>query len=268
MAHYQTGCPDCNGFFFVDDYHSGDTICKNCGLVVSERMIMDDISYYPAFDGEGPSFEHNESLAHSDKYNNPKIKSMLKRCISVLGFCESVEDVARDIFLDVCSKQIFRGHPLKAIMAASIYISCLLRERNGLRRDAREIYNSLKIDRLVFFKGLKTIYKIRNDLYVKISSVQENDTLYRQIATIDDIPNDLYMAIKTKVMVYDDLRKKKGLLMGSPPVIVNAVLIFVACESQGLKMNKTKYLQYGWVSRATLDKHARAISGIVADANC
>ena len=49
------------------------------------------------------------------------------------------------------------------------------------------------------------------------------------------------------------------IMMGSPPQVVNIVLVFVACAALAITVPKAGYLEEVKVSRATLDKYVKLL---------
>jgi hypothetical protein len=98
----------------------------------------------------------------------------------------------------------------------------------------------------------------------KMKTISEKDSIIRQIAQVEDIPMDKVQSVMKQVRILDAKRKKKCLMLGSPPLIVNAILIYVAAiKIHEIKINKTRYVEIGWVSRATLDKYVKVVMKIL-----
>ena len=89
--------------------------------------------------------------------------------------------------------------------------------------------------------------------------VTEEDTLIRQIQMIPNLDHKHTYKIARMVKELDRLRIAQRLLVATPPTIVNAVLIFVASEKIEISLDKNSFVSLGWLSRATLDKHAKVI---------
>jgi len=249
MSHFHTGCPDCGGFSFVDVHHEGDTVCTNCGLVVQERNIEDSIFYNQhSFD------DHEELTSHEPKTRNFESDKKLRMFVNTLFLPDIVEKNANDLFQKIRALHAFRGQPLQAIMACTIYMSCNLLQ---MSRDAKEIYEPLGINLHVFHKALKNIYELLPEVNMQMKRIQEDDIIVRQVQQL--VPNEKKWTVIRLVKHLDGKRKDKSILMGSPPSVVNAILIFIACEKLKININKTEYLLQARVSRATLDKHTRTI---------
>lgn len=253
MAYYNTGCGDCGGFRFVTNSHDGDVTCTGCGLVQEQRLLMDD------------GF-HNQSVMDetSGQVALPAISNIdhrLGEYIASFGVSNvsSFLTVAKDVYTRVKDKYAFRGLRLNAIMACCVYISFKLVNTNRIARDASEVCKRLGVDNKVFAKAMKDVIELCPMLEAKMKRVKEDDSVIRQLQEVIEVDANQVHKLAALVGVLDEIRSKNNIMMGTSPMIVNAILIFVAAANMGIKINKTCYLTHGWVSRATLDKHVHTI---------
>lgn len=231
-------CPDCGGSDFVTHYAEGDVICRRCGLVVQDHITIDDGSWV----GE-PIYPPARPPA-----------TELKAALVQMGL-DHLYVEARTVLSHVASKYAFRGERHRVCEACCVYIATR-RSRHG--RDANEICTSLGVSAAAFQKALKTIYSLCPELS-QSKILTEEDTLVRQIQSIPSLDHKHTHKVARLVKELDRIRTSQRLLIATPPMIVNAVLIFVAAERLGLGLDKQAFVSLGWLSRATLDKHVKLI---------
>lgn len=241
-------CYQCGSTNIIEDYREGDTICRGCGLVLSERNVQDTSHYNPCF------YEDHEEYIEPLNYNK-SIANTFEKCMIHLNFPESILKEASVLYAKLKEHGgNFRGENLKGVIAATIYIAC--HQQNGGVRHAKEIYESLGVDVTTFNKSLRRIYDVMPSIQEKISTIKEENTLVRQIRqSLPNLPDKQVYKIYHRVLALDIQRKQKKILMGSSPYIVNGVLIYVMCERERIHISKSEYLETAKISRATLDKH-------------
>jgi transcription initiation factor TFIIIB Brf1 subunit/transcription initiation factor TFIIB len=251
-------CRDCGSDDFVENYAEGDTICKGCGLVASERNSYDLVSYnkYTYDDYEPLPRHYQESTT---KLISKDMEEKLKACVIHLNLPDTIEQEAKTLLEEIKYYHTFKGYRSNSVVACAIYLSCNKFGQTGAR-DSKEVYESVGIDSTTFHATLRDIYEIKPDLN-KIHNIQNTDTLRRQIRqSLEEVQdNDKVYELARTCAKLEEERRRKKLLMGSPPFVVNAVLIFVAAEALNIKINKNVYVQKSGVSRATLDKHVATI---------
>lgn len=172
----------------------------------------------------------------------------------------NIERSASVIFQEVVSIQKFRGEPLLAMMGSSLYVAFNLQ---GFSRDAKELCTPLGIDYHVFTRTLKVMYEILPDIARRMSIISQDDSVLRQVQSITDIPLTRTWEVIKEVRVLESVRKAHKILLGSPPAIINAILIYKACTNLGMSLNKCKYVDDAQISRATLEKHLKHLHTLV-----
>jgi transcription initiation factor TFIIIB Brf1 subunit/transcription initiation factor TFIIB len=242
-------CYECGSGDIIEDYREGDTICRRCGLVLSERNIQDTSYYNPTF------YEDHEEYIETVSYNKTTIDNTFDKCIIHLNFPDTIKEEASKLFAKLNERGgNFRGDNLKGIIASLIYIAC--HQKKGGIRHAKEIYESLGIGVSIFNKSLRTIYKIIPEIQEKLLIIKEENTLTRQIRNnFTEMSNEQIYSIYHKVLELDIHRKQRKVLIGSSPFIVNSILIFIASEMENMNLCRGDYVKRANISRATLDKH-------------
>lgn len=264
MAYYKNGCMDCGGFSFVTNYSEGDVTCTECGLVQEASMLMDDVYYNFTHKDK----EYASTLRYADTTSKPMkqtLEDLLSNYVAAFGLDSSAEvyRVAKDIFNEVKDKYCFKGWRIQIALACCLYIAFKLANRSRVARDAAEICARLGIESVVFSKIMKEVLRLLPKVEASLKQVTENDSIVRQIQLVKEIPLDRIHKLASVVQELDVLRLKHDLMMGTSPMITNAVLIFLGAKKLGVRLKKTIFLSYGWVSRATIDKHLKSMMRII-----
>jgi transcription initiation factor TFIIIB Brf1 subunit/transcription initiation factor TFIIB len=266
MAYYKNGCNDCGGFSFVTNYSEGDVTCIECGLVQEESMLMDD-AYYN-FTQNNKEYICTMKPLETTKLSKPMkqtLEDLLSTYLAAFGLDESAEvyKVAKDIFQQVKDKYCFKGSRIHTVVACCVYIAFKLANRSRVARDAAEICAKLGIESSLFAKIMKEVLRLLPKTEASLKQVTENDSIVRQIQIMKEIPLEKVHKLASVVQELDSLRLKHHLMMGTSPMITNAVLIFIAARQLRIPLKKPAFLSYGWVSRATVDKHLKCMMKIM-----
>lgn len=245
MIYQIKSCQDCTSIDFVTNYREGDVTCRNCGLIQQERILVDEIFYNQT------SYEENNIL-HSEN-DNITIHQLIG---DLLVIPQIIEEESSKLLKSILIKYRFKGQPLKAAVACCIYISFNNQGSSIFQRDAKEIYKPLQIEPHVFNKTLRQIYKII-PIVKKANVLQSNNSLMRQIQSCSGITKSKRWDIAKEVRRLESYKTTNHLLLGSPPSVVNIIVIFVACVKMNIQIDKTSYIEEMKISRATLDKHIK-----------
>ena len=257
MAYLKYGCADCGEYAFVTNCREGDVTCTSCGLVQEECMLMEDIYYNQNQDVAMLS----DTKTESNVTLPTTIERLFDTSILAFGLDETSEilQASKDMFRDVKEQYMFKGARATAVVACCVYIAFKLANRKRVARDASEVCKQLGIETSLFAKCMKDVVSLLPKIGAKLQQVTEDDSIIRQIQMVQQIPHEMIYKLTTVVRHLDQKRIERNLMMGTAPMITNAVLIFVGAKRLDIKLKKTQFLTYGWVSRATLDKHMKDI---------
>lgn len=256
MAYLKYGCGDCGEYTFATNCREGDVTCTSCGLVQEESMLMDDFYY---------NQNQDVAMLNDTKATLPTtIERLFDTSILAFGLDETSEvlQASKDMFRDVKEQYMFKNARATAVVACCVYLAFKLANRKRVARDASEVCKQLGIDTCLFAKCMKDVLSFLPKIVAKLQQVTENDSIIRQIQVVQEVPQEMIHKLMTVVQHLDQKRIERNLMMGTAPMITNAVLIFVGANRLGIKLKKTQFLTYGWVSRATLDKHMKDIAKI------
>jgi transcription initiation factor TFIIIB Brf1 subunit/transcription initiation factor TFIIB len=197
---------------------------------------------------------------HQHDYEPLNNKNMdLLACCNHLNLPESIEKEACTLLLQIKDRRSFRGTPNKAVIACCVYITCIKQGCSGVARSASEIYGALGLDGHAFSRALKIIYDMFPEVTQSCMPVRENDSIIRQLRRLD-LPNECVWKVARVVRKYDEERIHQSLMLGSPPLVINAVLIYIAMEDLSINtVKKAEYVKIMCISRATLDKYTKLL---------
>jgi transcription initiation factor TFIIIB Brf1 subunit/transcription initiation factor TFIIB len=237
---FNTGCRQCGGYKIVENHRAGDVTCTDCGLVLMDRFVVDEL--------------------HQHDYEPLNNKNMdLLACCNHLNLPESIEKEACSLLLQIKDRRSFRGTSYKAVIACCVYITCIKQGCSGVARSAPEIYDAFGLDGHAFNKALKIIYDMFPNISHSCMPVTENDSIIRQLRRLD-LPNECVWKLARLVRKYDDERAHQSLMLGSPPLVINAVLIYMAMEDLSMNtVKKAEYVKVMCISRASLDKYIKLL---------
>ena len=254
MSYQLNGCPDCKGFAFVEKKREGDTVCIECGLVLQERNIEDNTFYNPNF------YEDHEEVFQEEQ-RNYDAENKMKQFAIYLQLPDSITNDSIHLFRKIREIQHFRGNVLNAVLACSLYIVCNTTQLRGFTRNSKEVYDRLGIKMQTFHTTLRSIYDMLPHLNNQMKVVKQTHSLMRQIRL--SVPEEKWKVVVKMVEELDERRISLKALLGSPPSVVNAVLIYVACEKLKIPIDKLLYIEQMKISRPTLDKHSRLIHSLM-----
>ena len=254
-------CSHCNSINLVFDTQHGDTVCTECGTVVSERAIVDDYEHNKAWCSDTHAkdiFRYYDDIPRKEN----TIPEDLETFIRVFEFQGTF--LANDITTlseKVRKHFVFKGNMLRASYACIIYIACKNTNQERIVRAAEEIYTRIGVDPKHFYKVMKIITTVVSDQGNK-RNMQTRDSILRQIQNVLSIPESMFFVVLNRVYELDALRKRHGYLEGSSPIMINAILIFMACKERKIKITKD-IAKLKWVSAPTLKKHTDQIKALV-----
>ena len=167
----------CSHVYTVNDIHSGDMICVNCGLILMERLI---------FENECPDAYSKTSIETHDLYDDTLISNEIKgnknrtkmfdrintQAMSVfttdaivskwLGdylLPRDVNETVKSILSDIVNTGDYNhiaGTNRRGVLSACIYMASLLHEHTCSKI---ELYTLLNIKSVHFYYGRRFLYE-------------------------------------------------------------------------------------------------------------
>lgn len=245
-------CPSCGSHNIVDD-RMGDRTCTGCGLVLEERLIMDDIEYNWSW-----CHDSHAALPGSWSHEAPPVLDVMLARLQLDS--TAVATSAFAIYNQMKEHHQFRGSMLNAVFAACIYMGCLTNNQGRVPRAAHEIYEMFCIDSKQFYKAFKEIQSIVPRITTE-NRFTEDDGMIRQLEQLASVPINGLHDIARRMTFYNSKRKDMKYMLATPPTTINAVLIALACEDLGIPLNRNEMIKRKWTSEVTLKKHVKMIRG-------
>ena len=249
--NYKVVCPDCRSPHpnLVEDFASGDLICRDCGCVVGDRIIDtrsewrtfsnesggDDPSRVggpanPLLDGDQLDTLIGKKDGTSKDLSKLQSRSALKasdknllsafQTISIMseriGLPKIIADRAKQIFKKVDNEKVLKGKSQEGIIAACIYIAC---RQEKVPRTFREISALTLLPK----KEIGRCYKaVAPFLESGIEAVSTEDFLSRYCSYLD-------LGIEVQKAAASVIRKatELGILAGKSPISIAAAGIYM-----------------------------------------
>ncbi|XP_064649387.1 transcription initiation factor IIB-like [Lineus longissimus] len=251
----QVGCRNHPDAHMIEDYHAGDMVCSECGLVVGDRVIDvgsewrtfsndknskdmcrvgasenpllggGDLSTMIQFDkGTAPdafgnNFKNRRTLSSSDRTLLGAIKE-INTMGDRLNLPRMIPDRANTLFKQVHESKSLKGRSNEAIAAACLYIAC---RQEGVPRTFKEICAVSKISKKDIGRVFKLILKT---LETSVELITTGDFMSRFCSNLN-LPQSVQKAathIARKAMDLD-------LVSGRSPISVAAAAIYMASQA-------------------------------------
>eukprot|EP01112_Ceratiomyxa_fruticulosa_P023311 TRINITY_DN884_c0_g3_i2.p1 TRINITY_DN884_c0_g3~~TRINITY_DN884_c0_g3_i2.p1 ORF type:complete len:324 (+),score=60.05 TRINITY_DN884_c0_g3_i2:139-1110(+) len=278
-------CPECGeGSDVVEDYSSGDTVCRGCGFVVGERMV-DEHSEWRTFSnsddgggvdpnrvggpsnpllqdgglstmisrGEGGSSSAKKlGIAQNKVSFDAADRSLTFSFREIASFAEqnslpqSVADLACEIFKHAGDIEKLRGRNKSGVVAASLYIACRL---NSVPRSFKEICALTQVPMKKIARSFKHIME-----YLKDKNIIENLDTITATAFMNRFCNQL--ALPTKVMtaaaILCNEAMRLGLVAGKSPISIAAAGIYMVSQLNGTVRTQKTIADVTGITEATV----------------
>ncbi|KAF7302103.1 Cyclin-like protein [Mycena indigotica] len=190
-------CPECRdpNPEIAEEFGSGDLVCRNCGLVLGDR-IVDTRSEWRTFandEGDDPSrvgaasdplLEGREQLdtivsfrdggsglarelqrAASRAQSSRSERNLLTAFRDISNWCDqfslpkTISDIAKQLYKRSDEEKLLRGKPLDAVIAACIFIAC---RQAHVPRTFREICNLTHVSKKLLGQCYKALEQAFN----------------------------------------------------------------------------------------------------------
>jgi hypothetical protein len=282
------------------DTHTHSTYRENDTLLNVEIPDIFDISFSKGMHGAEPKNGTTGAATNRDDMcppsKKPKTTAAASRRTAMLE-----EGLVRlhlsDSHIAIVAKTLWAQNSMRKdiwssqeAVACCIYKACLASKQERVPRAAKEICSMLGVDPKKFVKvwkvwgveGASTSSSAAPSAALPplpptksaiahastdINNTQARDCIIRQLQQLSEVPDSLVYPMAQRVSELDEIRIKNRVMVASPPLIVNAVLICVAMGEQGVCSDvvmKKKMIQLGWASITTLKKYTKIMCDIVA----
>ncbi len=274
LSNLSHSCPECNGKVILL-HERGETVCGQCGLVLSERNVDISHSGKRAFTkAEKESRERTGSpisillpdmglstIIDKNNIKSPDLKraakwnsrmtwdkrnmliatTELKRIGSNLNLPTHVKKTAIRLYIEAFKKKLLRGRSINGMVAACLYFAC--RERK-IPRTLQEILDQTSISA----KNVRRCYRtIIRELNLKVPSTDPISLIPRFIAELDldaDAENTTVKILQTFTSKFSTSGKDpKGLCAGA---------LYLVCRKKDKKISQKEIANLVGVTEVTL----------------
>ncbi|XP_070532540.1 transcription initiation factor IIB-like isoform X2 [Ptychodera flava] len=278
-------CPAHPGAHLVEDYHAGDMICSECGLVVGDRVI-DVGSEWRTFSNEKAQKDpsrvgeaENSLLSGSNlstiigkptgaggfnedgsaKYHNKRTMNSSDRALinafreiaqmaDRINLPKTIVDRTNTLFKQVHEQRTLRGRSNDAIAAACLYIAC---RQEGVPRTFKEICAISRVSKKEIGRCFKEILKA---LETSVDLITSGDFMSRFCSNLA-LPAQVQRAathIARKAVEMD-------LVPGRSPISVAAAAIYLASQASEEKRSQKEIGDIAGVADVTIRQSYRLI---------
>jgi len=258
-------CPECRdpNPEIAEEFSSGDLVCRNCGLVLGDRVV-DTRSEWRTFandEGDDPSrvgaasdplmgeqldtivsFRDGGSglarelqRAASRAQGSRSERSLLAALRDISSWCDqfslpkTISDIAKQLYKRSDDEKLLRGKPLAAVIAACIFIAC---RQAHVPRTFREICDLTKVSKKLLgqcYKALEQAFNLSPGASASattpgVSAGPEN-MLARYCNHLDLPPH--VQSVCADIIV---AARAKGIADGRSPVSIAGGAIYFTCH--------------------------------------
>jgi transcription initiation factor TFIIB len=236
----------------VEDVHSGDMVCRKCGLVI--EPIIDQRTEWRTFaneDGDDPSrvggpsdpfldsLPLNVSISRRDggsgmsrELNRAQMKAqtlsnadkaLLDAFRQIENFCnrsqlpQTITDAAKRVYKK--NEKNMRGKSSEIIIAAAIYMACRI---ENVPRTMKEICALTTVSKRDIGKCVRKMSETNKE---KIGVIKANDFVARFCSNLD-----LGMKVQKAALLLIEKAKEKSLVASKSPVSIAAAAIFMVSQ--------------------------------------
>ncbi|MHA1791039.1 MAG: transcription initiation factor IIB [Promethearchaeota archaeon] len=272
-------CPECGSSEIITDTQRGESVCSNCGLVLSEHAInpeqerraftneerekrirtgapitnlLPDMGLTTVIDRPSPQ---NQRLWRAVKWQNrlPWSKrniliatTEIKRISSILNLPQDVKETAAVIYKKAYQKKLLRGRSIKAMVAACIYYAC---RSSRIPRTMQEIIDQTTVDAREMRKAYRTLLK---ELNLKVPTLDPTTLIPKYISALK-----LSNSVERKVIEILNKIKDKSFIAGKDPKGLCAAAIYLAARMLGEARSQQQIAKEIGITEVTLRSRAK-----------
>ncbi len=278
---YRKKCPECGSTNIFINRDKGEVICKDCGLVVEDKMVSFDQDWrdfedsavsrrragtpmtYRQFDkGLGTDVgsaadvyrlsgktknkffrlrKWQQRVSTAIERNLKLALAELKRISSYLKLPESVEEEASRIYHMAVQKGLVRGRSMESVVAGAVYAAC---RKHDVPRTLDELSEASGIDR----KEIGRTYRfVIRELEIKILPSNPIDYIPR-------FASELRLTAVTQSRAVEIIEKARSVALtsGRGPTGIAAAALYVAALMNGEKRTQRSVADVAGVTEVTI----------------
>lgn len=283
MAYMDESCPECNGVDIVTDFGAGDVICRDCGVVIGDRII-DETNELRTFanddrgrelmgrsgDAVDPARGCN-ALDTIISNTTPSHKEMIKASIAVAGKTDRVHqsgltqmnDLADQLSLPQSIIQVgsaifsnaekeFRyrtSQQISVAVAAVLFIAC---RKTGNVRSIKEFESASGVDKKKIGKTFKRIVRAL-DIEISTTTIEEFVEHYCSV---------LNLPPKAKRVAIEIARKAHAMevTLGKTDATVAASVVYLVAAVMNMKRSLKEVAEVSTCAESTVRSLAKDLN--------
>tara|TARA_Y100000034_G_scaffold134271_1_gene202213 strand:- start:177 stop:1127 length:951 start_codon:yes stop_codon:yes gene_type:complete len=281
MAAYIKKCPECSSINLILNKDKGEVICRDCGLVIEEKMV-DFGQEWREFDDTGDKMRRTGAPMSYVKYDkglgtdigqksdlykltgkgrnkffrlrkwqyristaierNLKLAlAELKRVASYLKLPKSVEEESARIYTLAVQKGLVRGRSMESVVAGALYAAC---RRHEVPRTLDELSEASGIDK----KEIGRTYRfITRELGIRILPSNPVDYIARFASALKLNPET-----QSKAVQILEKAQRAELTSGRGPTGIAAASLYVAALMNNEKRTQREVADVAGVTEVTI----------------
>ncbi len=274
-------CPECGNDNLYVNAEKGEIICKECGLVIEDKMVDFGQDWREFEGGEESQRRGGAPLTYTqaDKGLSTQVGTSadlsvlkgkerqkfyrlqqwqrrvstaiernlrlalteIKRISSNLNLPDSIEEEASRIYTMAVQKGLVRGRSMEQVVAGTMYITC---KRNDCPRTLEEISEVTGLDKKEVAKNSRFVARQLNIKVLPVSPV----------TYIARFASDLKIsaATQTKAVKLIEKAQKVGLTSGKSPKGIAAASIYVSSLLNAERKTQSKISEISGVTEVTI----------------
>jgi transcription initiation factor TFIIB len=267
MSSSLSVCERCGSQDLIQDEETGEIICANCGLVVSEmyfdrRLYIDEETSSSTAKPLSPSerkkmdrlmiIDRRLRADAGDPYVLRVAISEINRLVQTLHLPEAVEDNAEGIYRQAQKAGLVLRGTISGFAAASVYAAC---RAQGIPRTLKQVSEASSEN----VKSISRMYRIL------ISELKISVELDNPLKHLSRIARAVNLPHKVERLASDILVKamNSGYHTGKNPKGLAASALYLASKELGEKSTQLELSDAAGVSALTIRKRVKGLQEVV-----
>lgn len=267
-------CPECGGsIIFIEE--KGETVCRQCGLIINERLVDNSHSGKRAYTNQEKNSREQtgapisillpdmglSTVIDKQKITNPDLKraakwntritwqkrnlliasTELKRISSNINLPNHVKEEAMRLYIEAFKRKLLRGRSINAMVAACLYLAC---RKKDIPRTLQEILEEASVTAKDVRRSISILTR---ELNLKTQSTDPVALVPRYVS---DLELDSEIETLTKKILATYISNFS--ISGKDPKGLCAGAIYLACRIKELELTQQQIVNSIGVTEVTL----------------
>jgi len=272
-------CPECNNYSFIPDLHRGETICNNCGLVISQKeldysnerniyseeekkqksrvgdpitIFTPDISYCTRIFKKDTINLDYFRLAKRDrkskkKQNISKARIILLRISANLRLSENIKQLGMYLCKKTFKKKNIQGYAIENVVASCLYYAC---RSFNLPISFKEIVGETSYNSRIFersYKMLMATFNLKNPIVNPLVFVSRYVT---ELGLSFDFERKVLIVIQKIPSV---------IRSGLNPIVLCASVIYLISKNENIKVKQNEIAKITGITEISIRNNYRKL---------